>query len=46
MQEALADLRWKAAMNEEMNLLQKNETWDLVDRPSGKGQWDVDGFIP
>ena len=36
MQETLADPRWKAAMNEEMKSLQKNETWELVDRPPGK----------
>ena len=35
-QEALADPRWKAVMNEEMKSLQKNETWELVDRPPGK----------
>ena len=35
-QEALADPRWKAAMNEEMKSLQKNETWELVDHPPGK----------
>lgn len=35
-QEALAEPRWKAAMNEEMKSLQKNETWELVDRPPGK----------
>ena len=40
-QEALADPRWKAAMNEEMKSLQKkkkkkNETWELVDWPLGK----------
>ncbi|RVX05106.1 Retrovirus-related Pol polyprotein from transposon RE1 [Vitis vinifera] len=29
--EALADPRWKAAMNEEMKSLQKNETWELVE---------------
>ncbi|KAL5542845.1 hypothetical protein UlMin_010555 [Ulmus minor] len=34
--EALADKRWKAAMDEEMKSLQKNETWELVDRPAGK----------
>ncbi|RVW55346.1 Retrovirus-related Pol polyprotein from transposon RE1 [Vitis vinifera] len=27
---ALADPRWKAAMNEEIKSLQKNETWELV----------------
>ncbi|RVW25603.1 hypothetical protein CK203_107698 [Vitis vinifera] len=35
-QEALADPRWKAAMNEEMKSLQKNETWQLVECPPGK----------
>ncbi|RVW93252.1 Retrovirus-related Pol polyprotein from transposon TNT 1-94 [Vitis vinifera] len=35
-QVALADPRWKAAMNEEMKSLQKNETWELVECPSGK----------
>ena len=35
-QEALADPRWKATMNEEMKSLQKNENWELVDRPPGK----------
>ena len=35
-QEALADPRWKAAMNDEMKSLQKNETWELVDHPPGK----------
>ncbi|RVW76569.1 Retrovirus-related Pol polyprotein from transposon TNT 1-94 [Vitis vinifera] len=34
-QEALADPRWKAAMNEEMKSLQKNETWELVECPPG-----------
>ncbi|RVW53241.1 Retrovirus-related Pol polyprotein from transposon TNT 1-94 [Vitis vinifera] len=35
-QEALTDPRWKATMNEEMKLLQKNETWELVECPPGK----------
>ena len=35
-QEALADPRWKAAMNEEMKSLQKNETWELVECPPRK----------
>ncbi|RVW60836.1 Retrovirus-related Pol polyprotein from transposon TNT 1-94 [Vitis vinifera] len=35
-QEALTDPRWKAAMNEEMKSLQKNETWELVECPPGK----------
>ncbi|RVX14259.1 putative mitochondrial protein [Vitis vinifera] len=35
-QEALVDPGWKAAMNEEMKSLQKNETWELVKCPPGK----------
>ena len=38
MQEALADPRWKATMNEEMKSLQKNESWKLVDRSPGNKQ--------
>ncbi|KAK3013785.1 hypothetical protein RJ639_010144 [Escallonia herrerae] len=34
--EALADPRWKEAMNEEMKSLQENKTWEAIDRPSGK----------
>ena len=41
--EALCDLRWKAAMNEEMASLQKNQTWELVDPPPDKKQSVVDG---
>ncbi|KAL6332726.1 hypothetical protein AAG906_014631 [Vitis piasezkii] len=33
---ALANPRWKVAMNEEMKSLQKNETWELVECPPGK----------
>ncbi|GKA34368.1 putative RNA-directed DNA polymerase [Tanacetum coccineum] len=35
-QEALNDDRWKNAMNEEMEALQKNQTWELVTLPNGK----------
>ncbi|RVX08628.1 Retrovirus-related Pol polyprotein from transposon TNT 1-94 [Vitis vinifera] len=35
-QEVLTDPRWKAAMNEEMKSLQKNETWELLECPLGK----------
>ncbi|KAH9754441.1 hypothetical protein KPL71_015444 [Citrus sinensis] len=34
--EALKDPKWKAAMNDEMRSLQKNQTWELVDPPPGK----------
>ena len=33
---ARKDLRWKAAMDEEMNSLQKNATWELVSLPLGR----------
>lgn len=35
-QEAVKDEKWKKAMNEEMEALQKNETWELVKLPPGK----------
>ncbi|KAK9187393.1 hypothetical protein WN944_018787 [Citrus x changshan-huyou] len=35
-QEALKDPKWKAAMNDEMRSLQKNQSWELVDLPPGK----------
>ncbi|RVW87415.1 Retrovirus-related Pol polyprotein from transposon RE2 [Vitis vinifera] len=43
-QEALADPRWKAAMNEEMKSLQKNETWELVECPPGKTRLVAKGY--
>ena len=33
--EAEKDVNWRAAMEEEMHALTKNETWDLVDVPKG-----------
>ena len=54
-QEALTNLRWKAAMNKEMASLQKNQTLELVDRPIEKQpigckwiftvKYKVDGII-
>ena len=35
-QEALTDSNWKKAMNEEMEALQRNTTWELVPLPEGK----------
>ena len=34
-QDALADPKWRKAMNEEMEALQKNSTWELVPLPKG-----------
>lgn len=34
--EALANLKWSQAIQEEMEALQKNNTWDLVSLPKGK----------
>lgn len=35
-QEAMGNPKWKHAINEEMEALQKNETWELVNLPPGK----------
>lgn len=35
LQEALLDQQWKKAMDEEMDALQRNSTWELVDKPHG-----------
>jgi hypothetical protein len=34
--DAVNDPKWKAAMLEEMNALEKNKTWELVEWPKGK----------
>lgn len=35
-QEAIEDPKWKSAMVEEMKAIQKNATWDMVNRPRKK----------
>ena len=35
-QEAWRDPKWKMAIIEEMQALEKNETWDIVAKPEGK----------
>jgi len=35
-QDALEDPKWKKAINEEMEALQKTSTWELVVLPEGK----------
>jgi len=41
--DALADLHWRRAMEEEYEALFANQTWDLMPRPSGcnvvTGKW-------
>jgi Reverse transcriptase (RNA-dependent DNA polymerase)/Integrase core domain len=36
LEEACKEKKWIEAMNSEMNALEKNKTWDLVDLPKGK----------
>ena len=33
------DLDWWKAMDEDMAMIKKNETWELVDPPTEKSQW-------
>ena len=35
-EKALKDIKWKKAMEEEMSMIQKNKTWNLVDKPEGR----------
>ena len=35
-EEALKDSNWSRAINEEMNALKKNSTWEIVDKPHEK----------
>jgi transposase InsO family protein len=35
-EEALKDPKWKKAMEEEMSMIQKNQTWELVDKPGDR----------
>lgn len=35
-EEAIKDKKWIEAMDEEMNAIERNKTWDLVDLPKGK----------
>lgn len=35
-EEALSDTKWICAMKEELESIQKNNTWELVDLPKGK----------
>ncbi|KAL6204484.1 hypothetical protein ACLB2K_021751 [Fragaria x ananassa] len=35
-QDAMTDPKWTQVMNEELEALQKNSTWDIVPKPAGK----------
>lgn len=35
-EEAIKDVAWKKAMEEEISVTEKNSTWELVNRPSDK----------
>ena len=35
-EEAIKDKKWIDAMDEEINAIEKNNTWELVDLPKGK----------
>lgn len=35
-EEALKDPKWKKAMQEELSMIEKNQTWELVERPEGR----------
>ena len=35
-EEAVKDKKWIDVMDEEMNAIEKNKTWELVDLPKGK----------
>ena len=39
--EAIVDRKWKSAMIEELESLERNETWELVALPKGKRPIDV-----
>lgn len=35
-EEAVTDQKWLDAMKEELKMIEKNQTWELVDRPQHK----------
>lgn len=41
MEEALSDTKWNCAIKEELELIDKNKTWELVDLPKGKKSFGV-----
>lgn len=35
-EEAIKEEAWKKAMEDEVHVIEKNKTWDLVEKPKGK----------
>jgi hypothetical protein len=44
-EEAIDQPIWCKAMREELNAVERNETWELVPLPIGKKPWDANGYI-
>ena len=42
--EALTKREWKDAMREKISALEKNKTWEIVERPKGKSFLIASGF--
>ena len=40
-EDAIKDMKWIEAMDEEINAIERNKTWDLVELPKGKEVIDV-----
>jgi len=38
---ALCDKKWKEAMIDELNSIENNQTWELIELPDGKNVIDV-----
>jgi hypothetical protein len=43
-EEANKDEFWNKAMDEELDQIEKNDTWELVPRPKNKNVIDTNGF--
>lgn len=43
-QEALQSPEWRTAVEEEIQALEKNKTWEITYLPKGKGQLDANGY--
>jgi hypothetical protein len=43
-EEAIKDKFWNKAMDEELDQIEKNDTWELVPRPKDKNVIDTSGY--